>query len=102
MSASIHVGDIGTVLEITLTDETGAALDVSAATMLQIELQKPDKTNVTKTAVLSTDDTDGKIRYVSVDGDFDQPKSWKLQGRVTLPSGTWRSQIGSFIVEKNL
>ena len=98
----LHIGDIGTVLEVTLQDETGAALDVSDATVMQIVLQKPDKTTVTKTAVHTTDGTNGKIQYVTVSGDIDQAKTWKIQGKVTLPTGSWSSEIASFNVEKNL
>ncbi len=102
MTATIHVDDIGTVFEIELKDESGAVMDVSAATVKQIVFKKPDKTLLTKTAEFSTDGSDGKIRYVAIAGDLDQPKGWSIQGKVTLPSGSWSSEIGAFTVEKNL
>ena len=99
---TIHLNDIGTVFEVTLKDETGTVLDISSATVKQIVFQKPDKTLITKTASFSNTGTDGKIRYISQAGDLDQPKSWQIQAKVTLPSGSWSSDIGSFTVDKNL
>jgi hypothetical protein len=99
---TIHLNDIGTVFEVTLKDETGAVLDVSSATVKQIVFQKPDKSLLTKTATFSSTGSDGKIRYVSQAGDLDQPKSWQIQAKVTMPSGSWSSDIGTFTVDKNL
>jgi hypothetical protein len=97
----IHLGDIGTVFEITLKD-CDTPVNVSTATTKQIIFQKPDKTNLTKTATFSTDGSDGKIRYVTVASDLSVKGTWKIQAKVVMPSGTWSSNIETFKVYENL
>jgi|PlaIllAssembly_1097288.scaffolds.fasta_scaffold2069334_1 hypothetical protein len=97
----IHLGDIGTVFEVELKDCT-TVVDLSTATIMEILFQKPDGTTVTKSAEFTTDGADGKIRYITVANDIDVTGSWKLQARVTLPTGTWSSNIEKFKVYGNL
>jgi hypothetical protein len=97
----IHIGDIGTVFEITITDCT-AAVDISTATDMSIVFRKPDGAIVEKTAEFLTDGTDGKLAYTTVDGDIDQKGTWKIQAKVVMPSGAWSSNIDSFKVYENL
>ena len=101
--AEIHALDIGTIFEETLTDENGAAVDISsAATVKNFFFQKPDASVVTKTASFSGTGVDGKMRYTTVANDLDQAGSWKVQGYVELSSGKWRSSIKTFLVHSNL
>ncbi len=103
----IHVGDIGTSFEITLYDDS-AVVDVSGATSKEILFKKPtvdgvEGDTVTKTADFTTDGTDGSVKYVTVDAnDLDVAGTWKIQAKVTLPGGTWSSNIDSFKVYANL
>jgi glycerol-3-phosphate dehydrogenase len=98
----IHIGDIGTIFEVTLLDDT-AIVDISNATDLVIVFQKPDKTIINNTAVLSSDGTDGKMQYVvALDTELDQKGNWKIQGIVELPTGKWSSDIDKFKVYENL
>jgi hypothetical protein len=97
----IHVNDIGTVFEITLVD-CDTPVNISAATETTILFSKPDGTVVEQTAVFTTNGADGKIRYVTVDGDLDVDGKWKLQARVVMPSGAWSSNISGFTVKPNL
>lgn len=98
----IHIGDIGTIFELTLMDDV-VVVDISTATVLSIHFAKPDATTVTVTASLVTDGTDGKIQYITPDANFlDQTGGWKIQGKVTLSTGTWSSDISTFKVYKNL
>ena len=101
MAEEIHVGDIGTVFEAEI-QEDAAAVDISSATALSLLFLKPDGTVDTQTAVFSTDGTDGLIRYVTQEDDLDIPGRWRIQGRVTLSTGTWSSVISSFRVRPNL
>lgn len=101
MASEIHVGDIGTELIITVKDD-GVVVDISAATLLQIIIKKPNGISYTKTGTLYTDGTDGKMKYVSVDGDFSAPGNYKIQGKVTLTGGTYYSSISDFQVYCNL
>lgn len=98
----IHLNDIGTVFELTVY-EGDVIVDVSSAVSLNIYFRKPDGTTVlTKSAAFTTDGTDGKIRYVTVDGDLDTTGGWKIQGRVELPTGRWSTDVQSFKVYSNL
>lgn len=97
----IHVGDIGTVFEVTVHD-CDVVVDISAASTMEIVFKKPDKTIVTKVAVHTTDGLDGKMQYVTILDDLDLKGTWSIQARVTLPTGTWRSEISKFKVYANL
>lgn len=100
-NCQIHVGDIGTVLVVTILED-GSAVDISSASSLQIILRKPDGVSYTKTATIYTDGTDGKLSYTVLDGDLDAAGLWKIQAVVVIPSGTYSSSVGSFKVHCNL
>src|SRR6056300_1272314 len=97
----IHYNDIGTIFELTLRD-SDVIVDISSALSMQMHFKKPDGTTVTKTAVHTTDGIDGKMQYTTVDQDLDATGSWKVQGKIQLPVGTWSTDIQSFKVYKNL
>jgi hypothetical protein len=96
----IHLNDIGTVFTITLIDGT-STVGISTATTKTIIFGKPDGTSVSQAGTFTTDGTDGKMFYVTVDGDLDQCGWWKIQALIT-DSGTWKSDIGNFEVHKNI
>jgi len=98
----IRVGDIGTVFELTIKDQDDQVVPINQATVKEITLKKPSGTKVTKTAVFSTDGTDGKMRYTSVADDLDVAGDWSYQGYVELPDGKWKTDIHSFRVHSNL
>jgi hypothetical protein len=101
----IHYNDIGTVILVTINDCVAGVptvLDLSSASSLQLIFKSPSSTSVTKTASLYTDGTDGKIFYTSVDGDFEELGTWRIQARIVIGGGTFRSDIGSFRVYDNL
>lgn len=95
----VRDGDFGTKLRITAKDN-GTVVDISSSTARTIYLRKANvaKTILTKTAVLSTDGSDGKLEYITVADDVDAEGPWGIQGEVVLPSGTFRTAIGSFNV----
>lgn len=97
----IHVGDIGTVFEVTLND-CDAIVDLTGALSQELIFKKPDKSVITRTTVFKTDGTDGIITYTTVANDLDQKNSWQVQAKVTLPTGTWSSDIHKFKVYDNL
>jgi len=84
--STISLNDVGTDLQITIM-EGAAVVDVSSATVLQIELTSPGGIVSLKTAALVTTGTDGKIRYVTVSGDITRKGIWSYRGIVTF-SGT--------------
>ena len=102
MSGTIHVGDIGTVIEVTVKDEDGAIVNLSTATVKQFIFDKPDGVNVTKTAVFSTDGVDGKLRYTLIADDVLLHGDWQLQVYIENPSGKWHSDTQTFSVRENL
>jgi hypothetical protein len=99
--AEIHVGDIGTRFDITVVED-GEPLNISSATTKELIFRKTDKTTVTKEAAFVTNGADGKIRYVTADGDLDQAGVWKLQVHLILPDGEWKSNTLNFTVHENL
>jgi hypothetical protein len=101
MPAIIHVNDVGTVFEATVEDENGTVLAIGLATTKEMVFQRPDGTTVTKTAALSTDGSDGKMRYIAVSGDLNMAGAWKVQGHVVL-NGDWRTDTHHFRVYENL
>lgn len=100
----IHIGDIGTVFEVTLMDAE-EVVDISGAVLMEIIFVKPDeaKTKVINTAVLSSNGVDGKMQYIiALASELDIKGNWKIQGRVVLPTGTWSTDIDKFKVYENL
>lgn len=99
----VHLNDIGTVFELTMKDGDDV-VDISGATTLEIHFEKPTTpiSTVVKTASLKATGVDGVMYYVTVDGDLDTLGKWRVQGKVTLPTGTWSSDISTFKVHKNL
>jgi hypothetical protein len=98
----IHVGDVGTILRVIVEDD-GAVINVSGTDSRTIYLKKPDGTKLTKTAVFTTDGSDGKIQYVTISGDLDTEGWWKIQGLVHWASGNqWYTDWQPFEVHDNL
>ena len=78
-----YVGDTGTVIVL------DCGQDISAASARSIEVRKPDGTTTSWTASASGTTA---IQFTTIAGTLDMPGRWKLQARVTLPSGQWRGE----------
>ena len=99
----MHVGDIGTVIAVTVTDaDSGVAIDVSGATAKVLLFRKPSRATVQKAAAFATDGSDGALTYTFVAGDLDESGSWLAQAFVELPAGTWYSGKAAFVVDGNI
>ncbi len=98
----IHVGDIGTVFELTYKDQDAAVVDISSATTQQLIFKKSNNTTAIKTTTFTTDGTDGKAQYTTVADDLDMDGIWSLQGKVILATGTWYSDVHQFKCWPNL
>jgi len=101
----VHFNDIGTVILVTVKDcvsGTPTVLDVSTASDLDLVFKSPSGSSTTKTATLYTDGTDGKIYYTSVDGDWGEVGTWRIQCKIGIGGGTFRSDVGTFKVYENL
>ncbi len=103
MADEIHVGDIGTVFTVTLT-ENSVAVDISSATVKQLifKAPEPDGTVSTKTALFTTDGHDGKLSYTTIANDLNRSGVWKVQAYVEVTSGKWHSSYTTFTVYPNL
>lgn len=101
MASQIHKDDVGTKLLVTVTDD-GVAVDISSASSLEIIIRKPDGELLTRTGVLESSGTDGKMYYITVSEDLDEAGHYKIQGKVVLPSGTFYTSISTFKVHCNL
>ena len=97
----IHKGDIGTQFTVTVQDGT-TVVDISTASTKQLIFKKPGGTILTKSTSFVTDGTDGKMQYVSVDGDLSDDGVWKMQGNVIIGGNTFSTDITSFKVYRNL
>jgi hypothetical protein len=94
----IWVGDIGTVFEVTVTDQAAAVVDISGASTKTMNFVKPNGVVVSKTAVLVNTGTDGKMQYTVIAGDLDLAGQWAAQGRVVIGAGAWRTTPLDFTV----
>ena len=101
MASGIHEGDIGTKLLVTVTDN-GVVVDIGPATTLQIFIKKPDGALLTRTGVLDSDGSDGKMYYITVAGDMDVAGNYKIQGHVFLAAGSYYTSTETFKVHCNL
>ena len=97
--ASVHVGDFGTILEVTVKDQADVIVDLSGTTLKTIDVIDPDGNRATKTAAFKTDGTDGILKYTTVANDIDESGEWRLQAFVRFGSGEWYSTQSSFNVE---
>lgn len=101
MASEIHYGDIGVNFNITVMNGT-EILNVSNANSISIIFQKPDSSDLTKIAVLTTNGTDGKIKYTTVAGDLDQIGTWQIQARVDFGASVFSTDIQKFKVYRNI
>ena len=98
-----HVGDIGTTFILAVKRTDGVTIKpLEESIAKQIIFTKSDGTKVTKSATFVTNGMDGQIQYVTVAADLDQEGDWSYQGFVSLPAGSWHTDIVNFHVDKNL
>jgi hypothetical protein len=100
--ANPRVGDTGTVFRLTVRDQDGVIVDLSAATSKTLAFGRPDGTSFSRTAAFLTDGTDGIIQYTTSGSDLDQVGPWLVEGHVSLPSGSWGTTQGQFLVSSRL
>jgi hypothetical protein len=101
-----HINDIGTIFRVTVYDTTSTGTteiaDISAATSLTFTFKRPDGTTYTKNASFTNTGTDGQIQYVTVDGDLNVAGTWSIQAYVVTPTGSHKTNTGTFRVFENL
>lgn len=103
MSSEIHQNDIGTRLLITIKDD-GEVVDISNAVFRQINIRKPSDSVINRTGSIfgNGSESSGVMYYDTVAGDLDEAGHYKLQAKVSLPSGTYYTDIFTFKVNCNI
>jgi hypothetical protein len=89
MSEKPYVGDIGTVVIV------NCGSSIVGASTKQLKVKKPDGTEVTWEAEIYESNY---LRYVIVDGDFDQEGVYYLQGKVVLTGWSGSGETVDFRV----
>ena len=106
MATSMQKGDTGIIITFTVYDEDGTTpWDLSgAATTKELILGPPVGSAKVYDASFTTDGTDGKLQYATVDGDIDVAGIWKIQASwVDDGNGNERrSSAASFEVLENI
>lgn len=98
---NVHVDDVGTIFRLTLLDTEDQPINVATATVTFVFLSPNGRRFERATSLVNTG-TDGKVQYVTVDGDIDIAGRWQYQARVEAGSSQWFSEIIIFKVKKNL
>lgn len=93
MSANLHANDIGTAIIITINNQNNVPVNLSSFTNIILVIKRSDGSFVEKTCFFVTDGTDGKVQYITVDGDFTVVGNYKFQVRCVSPGGIWHSNI---------
>ena len=100
-SQPIHKADAGYIL-ITTIKSDGTLVDISSATVKTYRFEKPDGTTADVSAEFNTDGTDGKLKYTSLIGTFDQNSDWYIQGIITKDGKVQYTEKKQFTVFRNL
>lgn len=101
MAGQFRVGDIGSEINVTVT-ELGKAVNISSATTLLYKLKKPSGAVIERTPSFLNTGTDGKLQYLTISGDLDEDGPWIGQAFVVLSNGQWHTEMFSFPVGANL
>jgi hypothetical protein len=95
---SLHVGDIGAVIRLTVYED-GSPKNISSAVPKQLKIRKPDGSVTTKTASFSTDGTNGQLQCVTDISDLDQEGRYTVSAYMTIGSWTGYTSPATFSVE---
>lgn len=102
-----HVNDIGTIFRVTVNDTTSTGgstvADISDATTITFTFKRPDGTTFSKSGSFTSDGSDGKVQYTTVDGDLDSAGTWSLQVLIVTSGGlTHNTSVATFRVFENI
>lgn len=98
---SAHVGDSGTILQKTITDN-GVIVDVSGASTMNLIIIDSAGVCTTLAGAFDTDGTDGVINFTVTAGTWTQKGLATEQVQLVLPSGSWSSDIFKRRIEDKL
>lgn len=99
----LQVGVIGAQLEVeVLQDCAGNILPLQTATLKEITVKRPDDTTFTRSAIFTTDGSDGLIYIATQVGDITLEGTYYIQAYLELPTWQGNSDIGEFEAQDNL
>lgn len=76
---------VDTTFEVTVTNEAGTVVSLATAAPIQIVFRDPSGTETIVTASLTTDGTDGKMKYKDLTGALTNAVGlWKYWGKPTF------------------
>lgn len=79
----LFLNDYGVDITLIVTDSACQPVNISASTAREFELQRPDGTVLTVTAVFVTDGSDGKLRYTVASGVLNAVGTWNVRAKIT-------------------
>ncbi len=79
----LFLNDFGVDILLTVTDSNCNPVDISTSTAREFELQKPDGSITTVTALFVTNGTDGKLRYTVASGVLNVVGTWSVRAKIT-------------------
>jgi hypothetical protein len=102
-----HVNDIGTTFRVTIYDTTSTGgsviADVSGASAITYTFKRPNGTTFSRTGTFTSDGTDGKVQYVTVDGDLNGAGTWSVQVLIVTSGGlSHNTTVATFRVFENI
>lgn len=98
----LHVGDVGTRLVVTLVDAQEEIVDISASTLKQYILKKPDGTISVLNVTFVTDGSDGQLHFITTSTTFTIAGYYKLQVYLEEDTNSWHTDKVTFRVWPNL
>jgi hypothetical protein len=102
INSDLHEDDVDTTIEIVVVEENTAGVlvpvNISSATILQIKFISPNGTQITKAATLSTNGSDGKMKYVTEAGFLTPHGVWRKMGYLSMPNWEGHTEESTFYV----
>lgn len=87
MAAEVHIGDVGTLYRVTITD-SGTPLDLTPATTTELIFRFGAAAPVVKPATVETDGTYWYLVCEAEAGFHAQAGPYRVQARVVFPDGS--------------
>lgn len=101
MTSTVSTSNIGLKLIITAINNN-SPIDLSDAVSLLIYIKKPNGILLEKPATLLTNGLDGKMYYITQQGDLDISGVYKIQGKILADGATYYTNVSNLNVFCNL
>ena len=103
MAEPLRVGAIGATIQLNITDQDGAALDISTATLTSnLYIRRPSNSVVSVTPSFVSSGTDGQIYYDTISGTLTEPGSYTVQFKLVMGGDTIPCNPVTIPVEPNI